>query len=448
MKQILWFRRDLRVEDNAILSNAINEVLPIFIFDKNILDILPSNDKRVSFIYQSVQKLKKELQNIGLDLQVFYGYPEEIFKNLLKSEHDFDEVLCSCDFDSYAVQRDKKIEQLIPMKRFYDSFLVHPLDTLKSDNTAYKVFTPFYKNLMPLWDCNSINEYSFSLNLKLCTYDFEEILALKSMGFEEQTLPSFLMKSAKELIKEFSFKLEKYEESRDFFALDGTSNLATHLRFGLISPKQVFNEIKKHPHNKLFIRQLFWREFYNCILYHFPNSQFENFNGMTMQWSENIDDFQAWCDGETGVPIIDAAMKHLNTTGLMHNRLRMVVASFLTKNLFLPWSWGEKYFALKLLDYEASSNIGSWQWGASTGADSAPYFRVFNPYSQSEKFDKEGVFIKSVLTELEDIDAKLLHKENGSQVNLFVEYPKSIVDIKLSRQLSIEKFKKAKNESS
>jgi len=440
MKQILWFRRDLRVEDNAILSFASGEVLPIFIFDKNILDALPANDKRVSFIYQSVENLQKELQNMGLNLQVFYGYPQEIFQNLLKN-NTFDEVLCSCDFDSYAINRDKEIETLLPMRRFYDSYLVHPLDTLKSDGSAYKVFTPFYKNLMPLWDCDTISEYSPALGLKLIAYNFTEILSLESIGFEKQTLPSFLKKSASTLLKEFSFKLEEYQKARDFFALDGTSKLATHLRFGLISPKQVFNRIKKYPNSEFFIRELFWREFYNSILYHFPKSEFENFNGKKIEWREDKKDFKSWCDGKTGVPIIDAAMQHLNKTGMIHNRLRMIVASFLTKNLFLPWSWGEKYFALKLLDYEASSNIGSWQWGASTGADSVPYFRVFNPYSQSVKFDKEGVFIKSVLKELENIDAKLLHKENALQSNLFVNYPVSIVDIKKSRQDAIEGFK-------
>jgi deoxyribodipyrimidine photo-lyase len=215
------------------------------------------------------------------------------------------------------------------------------------------------------------------------------------MGFERQKLPSFLYQRADDLIAEFLPKLEDYQKSRDYFAIDSTSKLSTHLRFGLISPKQIFNRIKKHTDSSFFIRELFWREFYNTILYHFPSSQFENFSGKDIVWSDNREYFEAWCEGNTGVPIIDAAMRHLNATGLMHNRLRMVVASYLTKNLFLPWQWGEQYFALKLLDYETSSNVGSWQWGASTGADSVPYFRVFNPYTQSAKFDKEGVFIKS-----------------------------------------------------
>ena len=441
-KQIVWFRRDLRISDSAILEYASGEILPIFIFDKNILDPLPKDDKRVTFIYKSVKKLKTELQNIGLDLEVFYGYPEEIFKELLKKYPDLDEVICSCDFDSYAIQRDKKIEALLPMKRFYDSFLVHPSHTLKSDDTAYKVFTPFYKNLMPLWDCDRIHEAAISPLLQLLKYDFHDIPSLESIGFTKQTLPNHLNKSATTLLEEFIVKLPHYQESRDYFALDGTSKIATHLRFGLISVKQVFNTVKKHPDSEFFIRELFWREFYNCILYYFPKSEFTNFKDKQIQWKQNEEHFRLWCEGKTGVPIIDAAMQNLNKTGMMHNRLRMIVASFLTKNLFLPWIWGEQYFALKLLDYEASSNIGSWQWSASTGADSVPYFRVFNPYTQSAKFDKEAVFIKSVLKELKDVEPKLLHKENALNSNLLSYYPLSIIDIKSSRKDAIEMFKR------
>jgi deoxyribodipyrimidine photo-lyase len=439
MKQILWFRRDLRVEDSALLHYSKGEVLPIFIFDKNILDTLPKDDKRVTFIYKSVMSLKKQLKSIGLDLAIFYGYPKEIFAQL---KDNYDEVLCSCDFDSYAIQRDNEIESLLPMQRFYDSFLIHPSNGLKADETPYRKFTPFYKNLMPLWDCDSIEEYTVSQELELCKYDFSNIPSLEYLGFEIQKLPEFLSKTAEVVLEEFILKLSSYQEARDYFYMNGTSSLSVHLRFGLISVKQVFNTIKKYPNSEFFIRELFWREFYNYILFYFPKSQFENFNGKEITWNENEEYFKAWCEGNTGVPIIDAAMKHLNNTGMMHNRLRMVVASFLTKNLFLPWMWGEKYFALKLLDYEASSNIGSWQWGASTGADSVPYFRIFNPYLQSAKFDKEGLFIKSVLKELDDIEPKLLHKENGVQSNLFLNYPNTIVNIKLSRKNAIEAFKK------
>ena len=414
--------------------------MPIFIFDKNILDKLEPDDKRVTFIYKSVLSLKNKLQNLGLDLAIFYGYPKDIFENL-KDLHKFDQLFCSCDFDSYAISRDKQIESIIPMRRFYDSYLIHPNDALKKDNTPYKVFTPFYKSLHPLYQSDKIEEYGVSKSIKKFEFDYADFPTLEDIGFEKQQLPNFLEKNADEIIKQFIPKLDNYQKARDYFYIDGTSNLAVHLRFGLISPKQIFNKIKRYQNSEFFIRELFWREFYSYILYHYPKSEFENFNGKQIVWSEDKEHFKAWCDGKTGVPIIDASMRYLNTTGVIHNRLRMIVASFLTKNLFLPWQWGEKYFASKLLDYDASSNIGSWQWGASTGADSVPYFRVFNPYTQSEKFDKDGIFIKSVLKELKDCEPKLLHKENGVSENLFIEYPKPIVDIKISRQNAIEKFK-------
>lgn len=440
MKQILWFRRDLRVDDNAILSNAKNEVFPIFIFDKNILKNLPKNDKRVTFIYKSVLNLKNQLQDIGLDLAIFYDYPVNVFKKL---QNDFDQVLCSCDFDNYAILRDKEIETILPMKRFYDSFLIHPNDGLKEDGTPYKVFTPFYKNLKVLWESDKIEEYKINQNLKLYKYNYADMVSLHFLGFEKQKIASYLEKNGFELLDEFKDKIDNYQNDRDFFFKDATSKLSILLRFGTISPRQVFNKIKANGKSEFFIRELFWREFYNYILYHFPKSEFHNFKDKNITWNLNEEKFKAWCKGNTGVPIIDAAMRHLNETGLMHNRLRMVVASFFTKNLFLPWQWGEKYFALQLLDYEVSSNVGSWQWSASTGADSVPYFRVFNPYTQSAKFDKDGIFIKSILKELKDVEAKSLHKENGVHSNLFINYPKAIVDIKSSREEAIQRFKYA-----
>jgi len=448
MKQILWFRRDLRVDDNAILSNAHNEVLPIFIFDKNILKNLDKDDKRVTFLYKSVLELKVKLQDLGLDLAIFYDEPKNVFNSLKKEK--FDEVLCSIDFDSYAKKRDEEIENIIPIKRYIDSFILNPDLHLKKDNTPYKVFTPFYKSLYMITHSDKIKEYSRNANLKKIKFDYSYIPSLNSLGFEKQELPDFLYQNAFEVLENFTEKISTYQQNRDYFFKDACSKISVHLRFGLISPKQIFNYFKSHmsQNSEFFIRELFWREFYNYILFHFPNSENENFNGINIKWNENEEDFQNWCEGKTGVPIIDASMIEFNKTGLMHNRLRMVVASFLTKNLFIDWKKGEQYFAKKLLDYETSSNVGSWQWSASTGADAAPYFRIFNPYLQSQKFDKEGIFIKSVFKEFEDIDSKLFHIENGAQSNLFVNYPKSIVDIKASRSSAIEKFKRAKNESS
>ncbi|MGM0518748.1 MAG: cryptochrome/photolyase family protein [Campylobacterota bacterium] len=447
MKQILWFRRDLRITDSAILSFSKKDVLPIFIFDTDILKQLPSDDKRVTFIYKNVMELKKRLKTVGLDLAIFYAKPIEIFSKL--KGLGFDEVLCSSDFDYYSKSRDKEIEKIIPLRRYCDSFILNPWEVLKKDNTPYKVFTPFYKSLDFIHSSHKIELFKRNESLQLCKecddIDFDKIPSLEEMGFIKQKLPKFLTKSANSLIDEFIDKMDDYEKYRDYFFIDATSNLSVHLRFGLISPREVFNKLKALSSNcEFFIRELFWREFYNTLLYHFPKSQFENFNGLKIQWNESNEDFKKWCEGKTGVPIIDAAMQHLNNTGCMHNRLRMVVSSFLTKNLLIDWRKGERYFALKLLDYEASSNIGSWQWAASTGADSVPYFRVFNPYTQSEKFDKDGLFIKSVLTQLKDVDSRLLHKENGVFKSLFVDYEEPMISIKDSRQRAIETFKRAK----
>ncbi len=450
MRSILWFRRDLRITDSAILSYAKDEVLPIFIFDKNILDKLCANDKRVSFIYKSVLNLKEQLKEIGLDLAIFYDTPKEVFLKL--KTKGFDEVLVSVDFDDYAKKRDKEISQIIPLKRFTDCFILNPKNHLKKDDTPYKVFTPFYKALHEIWQSDKIEEYVTNKNLKKIEHDYETIPSLESMGFKKQQLIEFLNKSADELIIDFEDKIDEYKESRDLFYKNGTSNLAVHLRFGLISPRELFNKIKKlkasSEQKEFYIRELFWREFYNYILFHNPKSEFENYNKIEVNWSKNEDDFKAWCEGKTGVPLIDAAMIEFNNTGTMHNRLRMIVSSYLTKNLLIDWKKGEEYFASKLLDYEASSNIGSWQWAASTGADAVPYFRIFNPYLQSAKFDKEAIFIKSVIPELKDIDTKQIHKEEAVQSNIFLDYPKQRVSIDFSRKRAIEEFKRANNEKS
>ncbi|CAA6800988.1 MAG: Deoxyribodipyrimidine photolyase (EC [uncultured Sulfurovum sp.] len=445
MKQILWFRRDLRIKDNAILAHAKGEVLPIFIFDTNILNKLPSNDKRVTFIYQSVLNLKKELQSLGLNLAIFYGDPETVFQNL--KVEGFTSVLCSVDNDHYAKKRDKNIASIMPLERFSDSFLIDSKEVLNKSNLPYKVFTPFYNALHYLWEANKITEFTTNQNLSLVEFNHRHIPTLEEMGFTEQPLPNFLMQDPHQLLKIFSERLANYTHYRDFIAINGTSEISVHLRFGLISPKEIFNAMRPYSESKPYIRQLFFREFYNYLLYHFPKSQFENHKPIEVEWNNNKEHFKKWCEGKTGVPIVDAAMQHLNKAGLMHNRLRMIVASYLTKNLLIDWRWGETYFAEKLLDYEASSNVASWQWAASTGSDAVPYFRVFNPYLQSEKFDKEGLFIKSVLPQLKEIDAKLLHKENGVQSNLFLNYPQQIISIKISRDRVSETFKKAHYEN-
>lgn len=443
MREILWFRRDLRIEDSAILAFAKKEVLPIFIFDSDILHKLQEDDKRVTFIYKSVLNLKDELKSIGLDLAIFHGKPKEVFKKLLP--YGFCKVLCSVDFDEYALKRDKEVEKLLPMSRYLDSFLLNPQQQLKKDRTPYKVFTPFYKSVEYLWRASHIKEYKRNPKLKKVAFNYETLPLLEELGFKKQKLRSFLKKSAFELLKEFKEKVEFYEKCRDYFYKDATSKLSVHLRFGLISPKQIFNEIRKMESNEgieCFIKELFWREFYNTILYHFPKSEFENFNEKSLNYKNSDEAFKLLISSKTGVPIVDAAMKELNTTGLMHNRLRMVVASYATKNLLIPWKRCEAYFASKLLDYEASSNVGSWQWAASTGADSVPYFRIFNPYTQSKKFDKEGKYIKKMLPKLKEVEAKYLHIEEAIVNNTSVKYQKPNISIAFSRKRALDFYKK------
>ena len=448
MAQILWFRRDLRLIDNAVLSNALGEVLPIFIFDTDILDNLPKDDKRVPFIYDNVIKLKEQLKQNGFDLHIFYGKPLEIFTKL-KNE-GFDEVLCSCDFDSYAIKRDNQIEQILSMKRFYDSFILHPNDHLKADNTPYKVFTPFYKALAPLWESYAIDEYKVDFNhLRLKQISLEDqIPSLQELGFDTQEFPDFLHQDAFTLLDEFIGKIANYKEGRDFFNLDATSKISVHLRFGLISPRQIFNYVKKHASptfSEFYIRELFWREFWNYILFHFPQSEDANFNGLDIEFNDSDEDYEKFIAGLTGVPIVDAAIRQLNKTGVMHNRLRMIVASFATKNLLIDWKKCEQYFALKLLDYEASSNVGSWQWASGTGADAAPYFRIFNPYTQAQMFDKDAQYIKSQLPELNELEPKTIHTPYAIEQNMFIEYPPVMINIEYSRKRVIEKFKEAKD---
>jgi deoxyribodipyrimidine photo-lyase len=439
MKQVVWFRRDLRITDNELLTYAKGEVLPIFIFDTNILSKLSKDDTRVTFIYHAVLRLKKELQNIALDLAIFHGEPLAIFQQL--KEQGFTEVLCGVDHDAYAKSRDHAIEAILPLRRFNTAFLIEPQEHLNQSQKPYKVFTPFYNSLHFLWESKSLETFQPNAKLKLTRFNITAPPTLEQIGFTEQALADFLEETPQRLLKKLITKLPNYEKERDAFAKNGTSQLSVHLRFGLLSPKEFFNTIRPYPKSEAVIRQLFFREFYNYLLYHFPHSEFENQKPITVQWENDEKTFQKWCRGETGVPIVDAAMQHFNSTGEMHNRLRMIVASFLTKNLLIDWRWGERYFASKLLDYDASANIASWQWAASTGSDAVPYFRIFNPYTQSEKFDKEGKFIFSVLKNLQGVEPKCLHQENGVQNSLFVNYPATVVPIKTSRLRAIERFK-------
>jgi len=442
MKRILWFRRDLRVNDNPLLSLE-GEVLPIFIFDKEILEALDADDKRVSFIYESILRLKEELRSIGLDLKIFYGDVEAVFDSL----SGFDEVVASGDYDEYAKQRDLKVSHKFHFRYIQDTYIFRHNEVLKDDGTIYFVFTPFYKKAKPILEQKDISEIKrASQTLAQEDYDGitkidadKTILALKlsSIGFINAELEIL---SPYEKLEIFLKKLDNYKDERDFLNLDASSNLSVDLRFGTIGIREILRRVMPLENSEAFIRQLIFRDFYAYLLFHLPYIEYKNykynFNGI-----EDEQKFKAFCEAKTGVPIVDAGIKELLNTGNMQNRVRMIVASFFTKDLLLPWQWGERFFAKHLLDFDKASNVLSWQWSAGTGVDPQPYFRVFNPYLQSKKFDKDAIYIKKHIKELRDVEPKYLHSEEFLLNNDIKNYPKPIVNHKEAVKKAVEVFK-------
>ena len=434
MKRILWFRRDLRVEDNKILSFE-GDVLPIFIFDKNILKELQKDDRRVSFIYHYVIKLKNELKLLELDLKIFFDTPQNVF-DLLLEQYDFDEVIASGDYDSYARQRDIEISQKIHFRYLNETYLFKPKEVLKKDGTPYLVFTPYFKEAMKRLAEKDLSVSKIA-NISLLEFSYEEFPTLESMGFIDQKVP---IEDPKEKLKNMKQKLLAYKTQRNVMNSNVVSHLSKDLRFGTIGIRTVFRELLGCKESYEFIRELLFREFYAYLLFHFPELEDRNFkyafNGI---WDQNK--YDCFVKAQTGVPIVDAGIRELLSTGYMHNRVRMIVASFFTKDLLLPWQKGEELFARYLLDYDKASNVLSWQWSAGTGVDPQPYFRVFNPYLQSKKFDKEGEYIKKYVLELKDVEPKYLHNEVYLQSSYIQNYPRPIVDHKRAAQLAIELFK-------
>jgi len=453
MRRILWFRRDLRVEDNPLLSLEGN-VLPIFIFDTDILENLLPDDRRITFIFNALIRLKTSLQKRGLDLAIFYGKPVDVISMLLEQK-SFDEVCASGDYDSYARERDRDISLLIPFRYLHDTYIFKPDEVLKNDGTSYLVFTPFYNRVKTLFRPEHMAE-SFPAKQLLIDFDYTQIhqiqnalhttsaLSLESIGFLPQPLSEHQTLLPEEKLALFEHKLENYVRDRDFMALDATSFLSVDLRFGTISIRALLRWLvvqkQKGTDTEPFFRQLIFREFYAMLLYHFPHLAWKNFR-YTFEGVENREYYKAFCSGNTGVPIIDAGIRQLLETGEMHNRVRMICASFFTKNLLLPWQWGERFFARYLMDYDAASNILSWQWSAGTGVDPQPYFRIFNPYTQSAKFDKNGLYIKTHLPELLDVPAKFLSDEKSLMSYPIREYTRPIVEHKSSSARALDYFK-------
>ncbi len=402
---LFWFRRDLRLHDNAGLYAALcsgHPVQPIFIFDTEILDELEDReDKRVQFIHDSLQRLQEVLTESGATLDVRHGKPLPIMQQLVK-EYLVKAVYTNEDYEPYARKRDETVaswlhKQGIEFHAFKDQVIFAKQEVLKDDGKPYTVFTPYSRKWKATLLQQPIRTYASEKKLNAFYQQQPRSLpTMESMGFVA-TAPSFPDSNWSKKV------IQQYAKQRDLPGVIGTSRLGVHLRFGTISVRQLAKETA--PLSESFLNELIWRDFYHMILWHFPHIVHQSFKPEydRISWRNNPAEFEAWCEGRTGYPIVDAGMRELNTTGYMHNRVRMIVASFLTKHLLIDWRWGEAYFAKKLLDFDLAANNGGWQWAAGSGCDAAPYFRVFNPYLQTQKFDADLTYIRKWVPEWETL---------------------------------------------
>lgn len=435
---IFWFRRDLRLQDNAGLYHALKSkvpIVPIFIFDTNILDKLSDKkDARVQFIHESLSELNKELETYGSALQVYHGDPVEVWNKITK-EFKIQTAYANHDFESYTIDRDQKVSALLGSKgikfnTYKDHVIMEYNEVLKDDGLPYTVFTPYKRkwlakvsegkdDLSKSYFLSSYPSLKYATNFKVGLK--QKMMSLSDIGFCESDIVF-----PKDNVK---LKLIKaYAENRNFPAIDGTSKLGVHFRFGTVSIRAKARKAVKL--SDVYLSELIWRDFYSQILANFPHVETNAFRAKyeKLEWRNDESEFKAWCAGETGYPMVDAGMRELNNTGHMHNRVRMVVASFLTKHLLIDWRWGEAYFAEKLLDFDLASNNGGWQWASGSGTDAAPYFRIFNPESQLKKFDKQLQYVKKWVPEY------------GT-----TEYAEPIVDHKYARERCLQTYKTALN---
>ena len=424
---IFWFRRDLRLKDNHGLYQALEsgkKVLPIFIFDEDILDLLENkSDKRVDFIVQALQTLNSFLKSKNKGIKIFKGKPLEIYKKLTEN-YEIEAVYSNEDYEPYAIKRDQEIADFLASKninfhQFKDQVIFHKDEIVKADKKPYTVYTPYSK----LWlnEFQKVDLQGFPSEKKLdnlLDIPFEE-LKIEDIGFQKTDLAFEVPEADLHIIK-------TYEETRNFPAVKGTTQLGVHLRFGTISVRKLAKIAKEN--NLTFLKELIWREFFMQILYHFPKVVNHSFKSKydAIPWENNPEFLEKWKAGKTGFPIVDAGMRELNATGFMHNRVRMITASFLIKHLLTDWRIGEAYFAEKLMDYDLSANNGNWQWCASSGCDAAPYFRIFNPDEQQKKFDPDFKYIKKWIPEF------------GTKY-----YPKPIVEHKKAREKVLKVYKEA-----
>lgn len=424
---IFWFRRDLRLNDNAGLYHALSKgknVLPIFIFDTEILDGLQDKkDKRVEFIHYALESINNQLIKLGSSLLVLKGNPSAVFKNILTT-YNVGSVYTNHDYEPSAIARDHQIEELlkerlIPFYSFKDQVIFEKGEVVKDDGSPYTIYTPYSKKWLAKLNDFYLKSYPTD-KYNSCFFQTQPFTlpSLEEIGFQKTNAVFPTTHVSESLIA-------KYDEQRNFPAIEGTSKLGIHLRFGTVSIRELARIAVAT--NKTWLNELIWREFFMMILYHYPRVVKTSFKPQydRIVWQNNESEFTNWCEGKTGYPIVDAGMRELNETGFMHNRVRMIVASFLCKHLLIDWRWGEAYFAEKLLDYDLSANNGNWQWAAGTGCDSAPYFRIFNPAEQTKKFDTNLKYIKKWIPELEELN-----------------YPSPIVDHKFARERCLQAYKK------
>ena len=427
---MFWFRRDLRLDDNVGLYHAIKnetKLLPIFIFDSDILDRLPKDDPRVCFLHQQIEKLNQQLAESNKKIHVYHGKPIDIFRKI-SSAKAVHAVYTNRDYEPYATQRDTEIEALlsgndIPLSTYKDHVIFERDEVVKSDGTPYRVYTPYSRVWLDKFDRQELLK-SHRID------DFEKLTnlvdhnnpTLNEIGFTTSQIRAPQYDTSDEII-------DQYEARRNTPAVAGTSKVGVHLRFGTLSIRKAVAKALEST-NQTFLKELIWREFFMQILWHFPHTENKSFKPHydRINWRNNPEEFKRWCDGETGYPFVDAGMRELNETGFMHNRVRMLVGSFLCKHLLIDWRLGEAYFAKKLLDYEMASNVGNWQWVAGCGVDAAPYFRIFNPTEQIKKFDKDHAYIKKWVPDYQTSS-----------------YPKQIVDHKMARERCLETYKSALN---
>jgi len=432
MKQainIFWFRRDLRLDDNKGLFEALRSglaVLPIFIFDKNILDRLPKDDARVNFIFETLQEMNSKLQNENSSgIGMYYGKPIEVFKQLLEN-FNIQSVFTNHDYEPYAKERDSEIKTFLKSKSigfntYKDQVIFEKDEIVKSDGDPYVVYTPYMKAWKAKFKSMTMDSIDSESQLSNIIKDANlPYLSLSDIGFVPST----------QKIEDYTVTpslIQNYEAKRNFPAINATSHLGPHLRFGTVSIRKMISKAIAER-NEVFWQELIWREFFMQILWHFPQTVDQSFKPQydRIEWRNNEKEFKAWCKGETGYPLVDAGMRELNETGFMHNRVRMVTGSFLCKHLLIDWRWGEAYFAEKLHDYDMASNVGNWQWVAGCGVDAAPYFRIFNPTTQIEKFDKQHEYIKTWVPEYQELT-----------------YPLPIVDHAIARERCLKVYKQA-----